>query len=36
MAFPDLSDEEFLAELRKAASGTEDSPFGPREHDRPT
>jgi hypothetical protein len=31
VAFPDLSDEEFLAELKKAAAGGDDSPFGRRE-----
>lgn len=28
VSFPDLSDEEFLAELKKAAAGGDDSPFG--------
>lgn len=30
-SFPELSDEEFLAELKKAASDGDDSPLGPRE-----
>lgn len=30
-SFPDLSDEEFLAELKKAAAGGDDSPFSSRD-----
>lgn len=33
--FPDLSDEEFLAELKKATTGGDDFPFGPRDQGRP-
>jgi len=34
--FPDLSDEEFLAELKKAADGGDDSLFGPPDHEHPS
>ena len=36
VSFPDLSDEEFLAELKKAAAGGDDSPFGSPDHGQPS